>query len=402
MKNMEYNHLDPETWKLKCNSCDNFVKYEKLSGYHNAKSQNVRGRAICCPDCKTAKLKVSKNPDDWQIPCSTCDNPIRYDNLASFRVVYGGYLRGNKRECESCSSLTRKNVVRKDRIYSRDPKDWVVDCKCGSKIQYGSLKSYQSIMSKINKGETPVCSTCYRKTKNWKCDQPKLPKRTVRISVEKEIIRTQYRKFDNSQRRVLRREFNIDNLSCWYNLSNVERDECVKYLAINLDTLIQKYTDEISQVRKSRLQERLKNSNSTFPVKPFVNLNSIPYINDVLNTEYDTKFIHGVDDSGEYRIYDHLEKRLIFADAYCPKLNIWVEIDEKNKFLSGILKKEHINRHHRIKDILKCQIIRIRYSIQANKTVFEEYYNDVVEVGNLNEDYKKTLIKRIEYNGISQ
>lgn len=325
---MEYNHLDPETWKLKCTTCETFVQYEKLYRYHNAKSRNTKGQPICCDNCKGAKLKVSKNPEDWEIPCSTCNNPIRYDNLASFRVVYGGYLKGNKRECESCSSLTRKNVVRKDRIYSRDPKDWVVDCgnpNCTRQITYTSLKSYQGSMSRRKKGDPPLCFSC-------------------------------------------------------------------------VSNKLDKTTKEWGDKTRASMATRFLNTNKIDGFRPFYNKNTIAYIESVLNDRFNTTFIHAESNNGEYRIYDRELKSFYFADAYCPKLNIWIEFDERYKFDGGILKRPHISRHERIQILLKCHIIRIKFTKTNNSKKYIWYYDDTRYWGNLRCPISKYNLETVSFN----
>lgn len=310
---MQYDYNNPETWRLQCSTCEEYILYEKLHRYHNAKSSMKRGNLRCCDKCKEANRKASLNPEDWHIPCSTCNEPIKYDNLASFRTVYGGYLKGHNRECEQCVTTTRKNIVRKDRQYSRDPKDWVVDCgnsECNRKITYNNLKSYQGSMKRRKDGNPPLCFSCVSK----KCD------RTT-----------------------------------------------------------EEWKDKMGEVR-----ERLwADVNHIYKFSPSHNKHTIPYIVSVLNIRFDTNFRHAESEKGEYRVYDKELKCYYFADAYCPKLNLWIEFDEQYKFNDGILKNEHIIRQNRIYHLLGCQIIRIKYHKTTKKETFQWYYDDTQYWGNL-------------------
>lgn len=102
---------------------------------------------------------------------------------------------------------------------------------------------------------------------------------------------------------------------------------------------------------------------------PSYNAATIPFIEDVLTVKYNTNFIHAKSDNGEYRIHDKKCKRSYYADAYSPELNLWVEFDEHNKFDRDVLEEKHIIRENRIKELLGCEIVRIRIT-KDNKIIF--------------------------------
>lgn len=401
---MEYNHLDPETWKLKCNSCDNFVQYEKLSGYHNAKSRSIRDRPICCAECKVARLKISKNPEDWVVSCTTCDAPIKYDNIASYRTIFGRIKRGCTHECESCNLITRKNVVRKDREYSRDPKDWVVDCgnpNCSRQITYTALKSYQGSMSRRKKGDPPLCFSCVsnkldKTTKEWGDKS----RGRVQSTESKEKARQTLANM-SIEKKMSRSKKNSDNMTrYWANLTPEQVKEKMQRLTGGFDRLSDERKQEIFEANRLRMVDLMLNSTTGFSA--LYNKNTIKYIVDVLNPQFDTIFRHGESEVGEFRIYDRELKTVYFADAYCSRLNLWIEFDETNKFSYGKLRQDHIIRHNRIQEILNCPIIRIRYKKCKFHETFDEYYNDLMYWGNLNEHIKHYARNSASYDLITK
>lgn len=398
---MQYDYNNPETWRLQCSTCEEYILYEKLHRYHNAKSSMKRGNLRCCDKCKEANRKVSLNTEDWHIPCSTCNEPIKYDNLASFRTVYGGYLKGHNRECEQCVTTTRKNIVRKDRIYSRDPKDWVVDCgnsECNRKITYNNLKSYQGSMKRRKDGNPPLCFSCVSKkcdrtTEEWKnkCRGRKWSESTRKKFNDALANRTIEQRIEiNKKRSIARQEY-------WNNLPEEIYNVRVEGLIAQFRDIPEKRKQEIFEESSCRMIDMMLNSNT--PFTSGYNKNTIKYIEEILNTRFNTIFRHGADVNGEFRVYDHKLKTLYFADAYCPKLNLWIEFDEPNKFARGKLKESHISRHKRIQEILNCPIIRIKYKNSKIYEEFFEYYNDVLYWGNLNEPIKK-FIREIKLNKI--
>lgn len=80
--------------------------------------------------------------------------------------------------------------------------------------------------------------------------------------------------------------------------------------------------------------ERLGNSDI---FKPSYNEATIPYIENILNKEFNTNFRHAETEGGEFRVYDKEFQRTYYADAYCVRLNIWIEFDEPGKFRNGKL-----------------------------------------------------------------
>ena len=93
--------------------------------------------------------------------------------------------------------------------------------------------------------------------------------------------------------------------------------------------------------------------------KPSYNVSTIEYIETKLNSEYNTKFMHA-ENGGEFKIYDKVNQKFYYADAYSKELNLWIEFDEVGKFENNKLKDEHIIREDSIRKLLNCNIIRIK------------------------------------------
>lgn len=363
---------NPETWKLQCSGCENEIKFEKYHRFQNAKSAVRKGKRKYCENCKKDRIKClnTGNPEDWKVNCKTCDTPIYYSSFEVYRTQHKKEL-----ECNDCNMQTRKTIIRKDRIYSRNPEDWVVKCKnetCDKKIVYTTLGSYQSAMKRIKDGNPPMCYSCASKQKKnteiWEIER----KRKEHIKEEKRTTILQYKQFKTSDRRILRREFNIRTMEQWKLLTAERRNELILFVSNNHDILIERYDLEIINARKERAAKRILNSNNRSPVKPFVNVNVIEFIENILNKQYNTIFIHGGSDTGEYRIYDYENKRLYFADAYCPVLNLWIEFDEKSHFKDNKLKEKCQIRQAEIERILKCNIIRFKILKDGS---YLEYFN---------------------------
>jgi hypothetical protein len=363
---------NPETWKLQCSGCENEIKFEKYHRFQNAKSAIKKGKQKYCENCKKERIKClnTGNPEDWKVNCKTCNNPIYYSSFEVYRTQHKKEL-----ECKDCRINRSKDKIPSNRIYSRSPEDWVIKCKhetCNKEIVYTTLGSYQSAMKRIKDDNPPMCYSCASKQKKnteiWEIER----KRKERIKEEKRTTILQYKQFKTSGRRILRREFNIRTMEQWKLLTAERRNELILFVSNNHDILIERYDLEIINARKERAAKRILNSNNKSPVKPFVNVNVIEFIENILNKQYNTLFIHGGSDTGEYRIYDYKNKRLYFADAYCPTLNLWIEFDEKSHFKDNKLKEKCQIRQTEIERILKCSIIRFKILKDGS---YLEYFN---------------------------
>ena len=130
--------------------------------------------------------------------------------------------------------------------------------------------------------------------------------------------------------------------------------------------------EEIDSWLKKRSDARkleMERLGQTDKFVPSYNVATIPFIEDVLNVKYNTTFIHAKSKTGEYRIYDSECKRSYYADAYSLDLNLWVEFDEHNKFDRDVLEEHHLVRENRIKELLGCEIVRIRIT-KDNQIIF--------------------------------
>lgn len=384
----DYKYDDPETWILKCQDCDDYVKYEKLHRYHNAKSNRKKGREVRCESCKTKNLKTSPNPEDWKLPCSSCDGFIVYDNFGSFRTVYGLYLKGEKRECPSCNMETRKHIVRKDRVYSRNPTDWVVDCgnpSCDRKKVYKNLKGYQAAMKRIKDGDPALCFSCVsnlldKTTPEWG------DKFRGRIATEetKEKMKETKRNKSPEEKALSSIRHSKAAIKYWESLDDETKQRKIAHFIQYWNDMPEGKREEVRQKTKARIFE-----NGKLVFNSCYNKATIKYIKEILNVKFDTVFQSG--ETEEYSIQDHKHRKIYFADAYCPRLNVWVEFDEYNKFSYGKLQKQHIERHHRIHELLNCFIIRIWYRKIGNQEHFGVYYDDTRYIGNLENKFKEVM-----------
>lgn len=149
---------------------------------------------------------------------------------------------------------------------------------------------------------------------------------------------------------------------CWASKTAEERSLIGKIHSEVLLNLPPERKAEISKKMSDRRKKEMELLGVSDIFKPSYNIHTIPYIENVLNQKYNTKFIHAESPTGEFRIYDKENKQTYYADAYCPKLNLWIEFDEPNKFSNGILKENHVIRELRIKNCLpNITIVRIYF-----------------------------------------
>lgn len=156
--------------------------------------------------------------------------------------------------------------------------------------------------------------------------------------------------------------------SAWAVLSEDERKIWCQNIKIGINNMSEETKQNKWTNHSKRMKESMCRVNGTRSLRPLYNKDTIPYIVDVLNVRYETEFIHGQSEHGEFRIVDSELDRIYFADAYCPRLNLWVEFDEPNKFTGGQLKLEHLQREDRIRAVLNCEIIRIYFDKKLHTT----------------------------------
>lgn len=377
---------EPSEWKIKCDgeNCKEYVIFDNYNNFQNAKTRVKHGQKALCECCKESKIKYSKNPEDWKVNCTMCGEVMVYDNFASFLTISVKIRNGHFHHCPTCIKKHKKNGSTP--MYSRNKEDWKLPCgnpECDRIKVYTSLKGYMGAAKLFKEGKGMLCFSCVAKRK---IDVQQYPAKCEQLRLKREMkadAGNQYDSFTNDELMVLRRDKNITMKIQWVDISIEERSLIIDWLNENTDRLIEKYKQETKIIRRNSMAKRLVKVGGTANFKPVVNEDSIPFIDNELSNIFSTKFVHGHSDDGEYRIYDPIVKTCYFADAYSAELNLWIEIDEKDKFYCNSLKDKHIFRHQRIKSILNCNIVRFKHIKHQNS--FIEYYNDLVgfDVDNL-------------------
>lgn len=390
MKTKSGMKYDPTTWAIKCDgeNCKDHVIFDNYNNFQNARSRIKKGQLIFCLCCKQSKKIVSDNPDDWKIKCKSCDNFIVYDNPESFRqMYYRSTIKGDGINCPACNKELYKTRIRKDAIYSRNPDDWELPCSndgCRRMIVYTTLKGYQRSAKLFNEGNGPHCYSCV--SKRFDHSDPSYRSKFIGRKLPELVIEKM--RFTKANRSVEEKELTRSKQSSsakrrWENMSDEQRQKAISYLSSFITDMqpeeYERWRRHLSDLAKARA----KLIGNRLGFQPGYNFDTIPYIDDVLQFTYNTKFVHAENSDTEFKIFDDYTKSYYYADAYSPELNLWIEFDEKYKFTHGRLIDIHIRRHHRIKKILNCDIVRIKVhkNYRTPKCVkFDEYYNDLTGV----------------------
>lgn len=269
---------DSSFWKINCTNCGSEITFEKYNRFQNAKSAIKRGKSKCCQNCKDVKIKIkfTDNPDDWKIKCRSCENFIQYSSYGSWRT---SLLKEQIPECKNCNLESRKLIIRKDRQYSRNPEDWKNKCgtpECENIIVYTTLKGYQGAMKRIKDGNPSCCYSCVSK----RCEKidgvfrPNFNKNTINfIDTElSEIYKTKFRHalHENGEFAIFDEELDCyyfadaysEELKLW-----IEFDEAYKFGFGKLhDSHINRHNRilEISDVKIIRFKELNRNTNPTY------------------------------------------------------------------------------------------------------------------------------------------
>jgi hypothetical protein len=91
-------------------------------------------------------------------------------------------------------------------------------------------------------------------------------------------------------------------------------------------------------------------------VIPRYNVNSISLI-EQYGRKYGYNFQHA-ENGGEY----HIKELGYYLDGYDKEKNVVIEIDEPHHFnTDGSLKQKDVDRENEIRELLKCQFVRIKY-----------------------------------------
>lgn len=244
----------------------------------------------------------------------------------------------------------KKNLGELYHIYNK-PEEWKIVCtKCNSKeINYLTFGIFRRRYNDKINGKPVLCRSC-------SC-------RGRIVSDEIKLILSEaarHRRTDPINE-AKRRRGTSNGLKKWYaNMSTEERNELHKKQRDSINNMSYEKKKEWYRKVSEKRKEEMSILGMSDSFNPSYNPHTIPYIEDILNVTFDTKFTHAEND-GEFRIYDPIAKKSYYADAYSEELNLWIEFDELGKFESGKLKSEHIDREIRIKEILKCRMIRIKF-----------------------------------------
>lgn len=356
-------HL-PETWKIECSGCKNKITFEKYHQFQNAKSAIKKGKKKFCTDCKNKNCKRSQtNRESWKIECQDedCQTVIQYDNFPAYARALKRIEEGTPKYCDSCRETKYPKKNGPDKIYSINPDDWKVKCKwedCDKIITYNTYGSWSGVCKRIKDGNPPMCWSCA--AKHWERSEEYLEKLRGRTHSEESKDKMRQRFLDmtpEEYQKYCQRQSEIST-ETWKNLSEEDKSIRIERLLKNNDISIEE-KERRRKILSDKAYERIKEFGSRLGFQPAFNVNTIDFIENVLNGRFSTKFIHA-QTNGEFKLFDEKLKVHYFADAYCPKLNLWIEFDEKHKFSENKLMDDHIKRHNRIKEILNCEIIRFR------------------------------------------
>lgn len=286
-------------------------------------------------------------PDTWKLTCAGCETEIKFDNYNNFQNAKSQVKKGKEKFCEECKEKNKKgSEIHKD--------NWKIEChdeECNVIIEYQNFSAYSRALERIERGEPKYCDEC----KKGKHPKKNGPKRTCSENPEDWKVKC---KFDDCDKILV-----ANSYGAWTGIVKRIRDG----------------NPPMCYSCASKRADRTKQFNNNSG-KPNYNKRTIDYITSTLNKEFNTEFWHGESERGEYFLYDSEVKTYYFADAYCPKLNLWIEIDEKYHFVKGSLREDCQKRHQRIKQLIECDIIRLKF-IQKNGNIeFIEYHNDLKQI----------------------
>jgi hypothetical protein len=231
----------------------------------------------------------------------------------------------------------------KKRKYSFDPADWVNTCvKCGKVQIYKSRESYKNSLGRIAKNGEYKCCVC---SADYQCSE-KTQKKKDRLNFLNSLTPEERKQeISNAIKIILKKRYETVSDE-W----RQERNEKIRRARLDMDPARKQ---EIYKIVSEKNRENMLDDSGNFIFRPGYNRDTIVYIETVLNEKYNTKFVHAETEKGEFKIYDKEMQRFYYADAYCPKLNLWIEFDEPQKFKNGKLPEEHYIRESRIKSLIE-------------------------------------------------
>ena len=235
--------------------------------------------------------------------------------------------------------------------YSRNPEDWKIKCSnCDEYIMYKSFGGYQNAM-RYNAKNPDSCVKCKRCVNLGRIISPEI-KQTMSIAAKN-------RNISEENNRLRSEKLSASHIHRYANMTTDDRLELSAKIREGQNKKSNEEMELWQHRKRISMRKRMKELGTENVFKPAYNIDTIPYIIDILNVRYDTEFIHAECDGGEFRLYDDLEERFYYADAYCPRLNIWVEFDEKYHNQQQDL---DAYRDERVRSILNCQVLRVNFN----------------------------------------
>lgn len=309
-------------------------------------------------------MLYSNNPEDWKLECGFCGELIVYKEKSFKEAKRQQEKNGKIPKCKKCIIKLRKGAHPPVK-YSFNPEDWVLKCqKCDRDIIYKKRPSYCQAAKKIQDGKLVQCRSCaatgYKHT-----DASKLKmKNKVYTEADREKFRqgTIRRNSNMTEEERLLNKLKMKevNKRTWDNMDPDKRKRRID----DFQERIRNLPTDVQVLRYEKIRnkciERLIENGGLYNFKPAYNKKTIPYIVDILNIRYNTEFIHAESGAGEFKIYDSERSKFYYADAYCQKLNIWIEFDEVHHNRATDIEFDQI-REDRIRTILGCQVLRISF-----------------------------------------
>lgn len=262
---------------------------------------------------------------------------------------------------------SHKGQISKKRIYSRNPDDWKIKCEgCDNFLIYTSIDSFkQANFKNKNRTESLKCPDC-------------------RFTYEEKNRRIRLKNTYGNKTPEEKRQLLSDiHKNRWAAYSDDKRNAIISLMKDNINKRSPREKHEQYRKVSESNKKRMAELGYEYKFKPGYNKESIVFIDTKLCEKFNTTFVHAESEFGEFKIHDVENRCFYYADGYCKRLNLWIEIDEHQKFKNGKLKNEHIVKHHRIKELLNCDIIRYRCRKNYKKhelIQMEEYYNDIENI----------------------
>lgn len=246
-----------------------------------------------------------------------------------------------------------------------NPNDWSMNCDdCNRIMKYKTPTSYKGAVNRKKNNGKIFCTKCCQKGR--KLDED--------IKIERRIkLKKTWESKSTEEIQQYKKNLSESQFRRWENMSNEDLEKFSKTLKkMHEDMPEDKKLLKNKKISIKRKKWMAENMDGTF--KTIYNKNTIPYIVDILNVRYNTEFRHAESEFGEFKVYDHELNCVYFADAYCKKLNIWIEFDEPYHFVKVggrkilELKERCKKREDQIRKCLpEVQIHRIYFDNKIHK-----------------------------------